>query len=247
VFDDDEFRKLPQNNPADVPPGGGNGRFGQNNPNNGGNGGGFDGNPGGGGGERNVDINPKDSSTSSSSGPTIQSSGLGAAVGGIFQVIGWIIAAIAAGAMLYLIGMGIVALVSGLRNRDKEISAGDTAVANDPMEPDKSPGELPADVYLQRARELASAGKFREAIAQLLLGGMSNLERAGIVKYRKGLTHRDYVRASRSQPQFYQAMRSMVRLYEPLGFGRRTPAPQHFEQSLSAYEAGFRAAPPATK
>ena len=64
--------------------------------------------------------------------------------------------------------------------------------------PDTSPGELPADVYIARAKELAGEGRFREAIAQLLLGGMSNLERAGIVKYRKGLTHRDYVRASRS-------------------------------------------------
>jgi Domain of unknown function (DUF4129) len=240
VFDEDEFRKLARNDRANGPFGDGNRRFGRNGPNGGGNNGRF--NPGDGGGRnRDFDPAPKDSRSSSSSGPTITASGPGAVIGGILQVVGWIITAIVAAAMLFMIGKGIVALVAWFRERDKDITdATDAAIANNPLEPDKSPGELPADVYIQRARELAASGKYREAIAQLLLGGMSNLERAGVVKYRKGLTHRDYVRASRSQPREYQSMRAMVRLYEPLGFGRRTPTPKHFERSLSAYEAGFR-------
>jgi len=251
VFDEEEFRKLARNDAGNG--GDGNRRFGQN-PNGGGNNGRFNPNPGNGAGRnREFDVAPKDGGSSSSSGPTITSTGFGAAVSGFLQVIGWIITAIVAGFMLFLIGKGIVALVAWFRDRDKDIAdATEGAIANNPLEPDKSPGELPADVYIQRARELAAAGKYREAIAQLLLGGMSNLERAGVVKYRKGLTHRDYVRAARRVPladgtasatREYQSMRAMVRLYEPLGFGRRPPTPKHFEQSLAAYEAGFRAVP----
>ena len=69
---------------------------------------------------------------------------------------------------------------------------------------------------------------------------MSSLERAGVIKFRKGLTHRDYVRASRSEPVTNKAMRQMVKLYEPLGFGRRTPSREQFEQALAVYQTGFR-------
>lgn len=168
--------------------------------------------------------------------------GAGNVLSALAQILGWIVGAVVIAVMLFLIVKGFIALIAWYQDRERELEPDSTGpVAGNPLEPDRSPGELPADVYLAKARELAAAGKFKEAIAHLLLGGMSQLERGGAVKYRKGLTHRDYVRAARSQPQIYQAMREMVRLYEPLGFGRRTPAAVHFEQSLAAYESGFRA------
>jgi len=162
----------------------------------------------------------------------------------IFQVIGWIVVAVVVVAMIFLIVQGLIGLASWWRDREQEIneSSRRTAVDN-PLEPESSPGELPADVYVAKAHELASTGQFREAIAHLLLGGMSHLERNSVVTFRRGLTHRDYVRAVRSHPQYYRGLRGMVRLYEPLGFGRRTPTRAHFEQSLAAYEAAFRATP----
>ena len=83
---------------------------------------------------------------------------------------------------------------------------------------------------------------FREAIAQLLLGAMSHVERAGLIKYRSGLTHRDYVRALREDKTISLAMRNMVRTFEPLGFGRREATQQHFEQTLSNYEKSVQSA-----
>ena len=200
------------------------------------------GNNGGGGGEFNAE---PDNSSSGSSGPTIPTgsgAGVGAAFGAIVQFLGIAFLVIVAAVILYFVVMGLTSYFRDRKSRTSKIAT-TTAAANDPLEPDQSPGDLPADVYVDRARALASEGKFREAIAQLLLGGMSHLERAGIVKFRKGLTHRDYVRASRSEPGHNQAMRQMVKLYEPLGFGRRTPNRDQFEQSLSAYQTGFRGAP----
>lgn len=230
---------------------GGNG--GNGNGGNGNNGGGnFDGNNGGGnfdGGQNNGGVDnpdpPVEDDIEPSSSPDMSSSAgaMGSFFSGVAQVIGWMIVAVVVCVMVYLIVQGIMSLVAWYRDRDKEIpaTANTSAVGDDPIQPEHSPGDLPPDVYIAKAQEYAAAGRFREAIAQLLLGGMSNLERSGLVKFRKGLTHRDYVRAIRSQPQYFQSMKAMVRLYEPLGFGRRTPSNDQFQQALSAYQAGFRA------
>jgi len=119
-------------------------------------------------------------------------------------------------------------------------TSGEGGASFDNEEPELVPGVLPADVYFNKAGELAAAGKYREAIAQLLLGAMSHVERAGLIKYRSGLTHRDYVRALREDETISLAMRNMVRTFEPLGFGRRIATQQHFEHTLNNYEKGFR-------
>lgn len=232
-----------------VGPNGGGENFGGENGNGPGDAGGNNGGPDGGGevenggGDNDVGADPAPSDSSDSSSGF--SSG-GGAMGGFFsafaQILSWLVIAVIACGMVFLIVKGIIALIAWYQDRDRDIpQTAASTPAEDPMQPERSPGDLPADVYIAKAQELAGAGKFREAIAQLLLGGMSNLERSGLVKFRKGLTHRDYVRAIRGQKQFFQSMRAMVRLYEPLGFGRRTPSPEHFEQALAAYQSGFRA------
>ncbi len=105
-----------------------------------------------------------------------------------------------------------------------------------------SPAELAADVYLNRAAELAAAGKTREAIGQLLLGAMSQIEREGLIRFRRGLTCRDYLRASRSRQEFYTALRQILGLYEPICFGRRDALPEHYQQSLDGYLGAFHVA-----
>ncbi|MBC7964335.1 MAG: hypothetical protein H7Z17_00295, partial [Fuerstia sp.] len=57
------------------------------------------------------------------------------------------------------------------------------------------PGELAVSTYESRAIQFASAGNYRAGIRELLLGSMSWIERAGLIRYRKGLTNRDYVRS----------------------------------------------------
>lgn len=168
-----------------------------------------------------------------------QSSAASEAIGGFFGIIGWLFVAV-------IVTLMIVMAVKGLmefRSRDRPISKTDDepdTTAEGELEPETAPGELPADVYITKAREFAAAGKYREAVAQLLLGAMSNIERAGLIRYRKGLTHRDYARAVRSDAKIFKSMKAMVRVYEPLGFGRRVASQQHFEQTLSGYQAGFR-------
>jgi hypothetical protein len=103
-----------------------------------------------------------------------------------------------------------------------------------------APGELEADVYLQRALSLSTAGRYREAIGLLILGLMSHAERAGLIRHRRGLTHRDYIRALRGQNTLHQSFRQLVAVYEPICFGRREARSEHFQSSLSEYHAGLR-------
>jgi hypothetical protein len=107
------------------------------------------------------------------------------------------------------------------------------------LEPAQAPGDLPADVYLAQARRLAENGQYKEAVVQLLLGAMSRVERAGWVRFRRGMTVRDYLRSINQYPAAYKGFRSIVRVFEPLSFGRREPTSDHFDKSLQGYEAGF--------
>jgi hypothetical protein len=102
------------------------------------------------------------------------------------------------------------------------------------------PGDLPADEYLRRATELAQKGMFREAIGQLILGAMSATERSGLIRFRRGLTHRDYLRALRGRTRPHEALRTIVGVYEPICFGRRPAQIVHYRTSLDGYETGFR-------
>lgn len=103
-----------------------------------------------------------------------------------------------------------------------------------------SPAENEASVYLQRAQEFAQSGDYHNAIIQLLYGSMSFIERSGWIRFRKGLTYRDYLRAARPHGLPGDSIRQIIRTYEPLGFGRREATRELFERSLNSYEAAFQ-------
>jgi hypothetical protein len=98
------------------------------------------------------------------------------------------------------------------------------------------PGEIPADEYLRRARLAAANGVWSEAMAQLLLGTLSATERHGLIRFRKGLTYRDYRRVLRRVPQGWEPFQHLVGLYLPVGFGRRPATAAMFEEALRDYE-----------
>ena len=81
-----------------------------------------------------------------------------------------------------------------------------------------SPGAQPPDVYIAAARKMAADGRYREAIAQLMLGAMSRSERAGYVRHQSGLTVRDYLRSLRQQKREYRGFREMVRVFRTAEF-----------------------------
>ena len=147
----------------------------------------------------------------------------------------WIVVAVSCALIAYVIYVGIT---SHQRRRRVE---GWVPDAFEEGTAEQSPGELSADVYLNRAAELAAAGRTREAIAQLLLGAMSSIEREGLIRFRRGLTCRDYLRAARSREDWYGALRQIVGIYEPICFGRRDPHPEHYETSLAGYLGAFHA------
>ncbi len=104
---------------------------------------------------------------------------------------------------------------------------------------DMSPGDLPSDVYVTRAKELAGQGRYHSAIGELVLGAMSQIERRGMLHYQRGLTHRDYLRAVRNKERQYRALGGMIRIYEPIGFGRREANRENYESTLTGYLVGF--------
>lgn len=163
--------------------------------------------------------------------------GLASAAGTVVHLLAWAILAAICAVIVYLVYQALRDFRrSAPRNPPEEAAAADL------LETEQPPGETPADRFVTRAQELAAAGRYREAVAQLLLGAMGHIERAGLIRFRRGLTSRDYLRVVRDRPPQHDALRSLIAIYEPLGFGRRAATPEHFEASLTRYEAGFRGA-----
>ncbi|HVW01527.1 MAG TPA: DUF4129 domain-containing protein [Planctomycetaceae bacterium] len=156
-------------------------------------------------------------------------------LGSLMQIGAYAVLAIVCGLIVWL----IVSAIRDYQRRERQKQAAMTFEEGE-GELSVAPSELPADAYVARAQELAAQGLYREAIGQLLLGAMSHTERAGRIRYRRGLTYRDYLRAwQRGSPQ-QSAWRALIGVYEPIGFGRRPAGAEHFETSLGQYEAGFR-------
>jgi hypothetical protein len=114
-----------------------------------------------------------------------------------------------------------------------------SGASTSPLAHDRSPGETAADVFLQQALRLAQRRAYREALGQLLLGAMSWIERKDWIRYRRGLTVRDYLRSVRSRPEQYGGLKTVVEAYEPVEFGRRPATEPVFESALAGYRAGF--------
>jgi len=102
------------------------------------------------------------------------------------------------------------------------------------------PGDLPATTYEGRARQLAADGNYRAAIRELLLGSMAWIERAGLIRYRRGLTNRDYARSVWRRLQQRQAYLTTAGQFELVYFGRRPATAAMFEQCLGEFEGAFR-------
>jgi len=154
-------------------------------------------------------------------------------VGEVFRILAYAIIAALACAIVWL----VVKAINSWRARQRErLTSGLTFEEGGAALP---PGDIPADEYLRRAQELSAQGQFGEAIAQLLLGAMSATERSGLIRFRHGLTYRDYVRALRPRSEPCASFRTMVAIYLPIGFGRRSAALPQFERALAAYQLAF--------
>jgi|LauGreDrversion4_2_1035121.scaffolds.fasta_scaffold01368_10 hypothetical protein len=147
--------------------------------------------------------------------------------------------------VLLLAAVGLLSLLVAriVRGRDRERAlrglfsgAGEDALS-DVQTP---PGELPATTYEGRARQLAAEGNHRAAIRELLLGSMAWIERAGLIRYRRGLTNRDYVRSVWRRLQQREAYLTTAGHFELVYFGRRAATAEMFERCLGEFEGAFR-------
>lgn len=161
-------------------------------------------------------------------------SGLGTLLSGSIQILAYTALAIVCGLILFLASRAIAEM---LKSRRGQTRLSTTTVV--PLADDHSPGELSADIYLQRALEFAEQGHYREALGQLILGAMSVIERQQWIRYRRGLTLHDYLRSVRSRPDQYQGLQLVAAAYEPVEYGRRIASAEHFHTALEGYRSGF--------
>ncbi|MFN8710756.1 MAG: DUF4129 domain-containing protein, partial [Planctomyces sp.] len=111
---------------------------------------------------------------------------------------------------------------------------------DDPTQLSVPPGELPANVYESRAVQLAAEGNFRGAVRELLLGSMSWIERAGMVRYRRGLTNRDYVRSVWRRRDKRDAFAVIALEFERIFYGRREANEKRYLHCLQNFRGAFR-------
>jgi hypothetical protein len=158
--------------------------------------------------------------------------GLGA-LSNVFTIL--MIALIAV--VLIVIAAMIVKSIDARKRRQGGLLSDSDEVLSDVTTP---PGELAASTYESRALQFASAGNYRAAIRELLLGSMSWIERAGLIRYRKGLTNRDYVRSVWRRADKREGYLTTASQFEFVYFGRRTPTAEMFELCLASFQGAFR-------
>ncbi len=161
----------------------------------------------------------------------------GAGVGGAGGLVSGLLYLLVILAIAFIVGLIVWAIA---RHFKKEIDDDLEALLDEEaMQPSTPPGEHPSSEYLQRALAFSKDGNHRAAIRQLLLGCMSWIERNGLIRYRQGLTNRDYLRAVFRRDVQRRGMDGIITQFELIYFGRRDATADRFRQCLSGFEAGF--------
>jgi hypothetical protein len=132
----------------------------------------------------------------------------------------------------------LVARVIRLHQQDPDRGAIPT-INDSGLELSAPPGEVSASTYESRVLQFAHQGKFSAGIRELLLGSMSWIERAGLIRFRKGLTNRDYLRAVWTEKDRRSAYLVTGTEFELVFFGRRTATSEMFERCLAAFQGAF--------
>lgn len=143
---------------------------------------------------------------------------------------------------LIVLAVALVLLLAGIMRsmRQQENHAGSEMPADaEAISPTSPPGDVSSREYEMRARAAAQAGDFRTALRELVMGAMSWTERAGLIRYRPGLTNRDYVRAVWRMADRRESLLQIVGAFERVFYGRRPADAVTFEDCLGAYRRSF--------
>jgi hypothetical protein len=82
--------------------------------------------------------------------------------------------------------------------------------------------------------------RYKEGLRELLLGAMSAAERRGFIRFRRGLTNRDYWYSVRGPAR--ESFGSIASAFEQVYFGRREATADGFRESCRAFQKSFREA-----
>ena len=181
------------------------------------------------------------------SGGGVPGAGTAAAGAGVLGLILSTIAVWVAG--IVLVGVLVLllwAVIRGLLDRERTPKSQLATVGATHL--DDLPGRAAppaADERLAAARVSAAAGRYAEAVGTLLAGLTDRVETAGLIRPRRGLTAREYLRAARPHPALHPALRTLVKVYEPLGYGRRPGRLEQYAEAEAAYLAGVSEKPSA--
>lgn len=144
-------------------------------------------------------------------------------------------------AFLLVVAMWIIATVIRSHDGRSGLSAADLLEDNGGLGSlSVPPGELAASTYESRALQMAAEGDYRTAVRELLIGSMSWVERAGMIRFRKGLTNRDYLRAVWKDEMRRSAYYATALQFERIYFGRREATPEVFQECLQQFQKAFR-------
>ena len=161
-------------------------------------------------------------------------------------------------ALLFYVVVGILAavlivLVVSVWKRGGAGASQDSFFSSEPEEainPSRPPGDVPTHEYERRALAAAQSGDYRLALRELVLGAMSWTERAGLIRYRRGLTNRDYIRAAWRNGDRRESLLQIVAAFERVFYGRRFADACTFEACLLEFQRSFlleiNDAPPAS-
>lgn len=123
------------------------------------------------------------------------------------------------------------------------VDAQQRAADQEAITPSTPPGDLPTNEYERRAVLAAQTGDYRSAIRELVLGCMSWTERSGMIRYRRGLTNRDYIRAVWRQLPHRESLLTISGAFERVFYGRRTADVTMYETCLSEFRQTFAQEP----
>lgn len=159
------------------------------------------------------------------------------------EVIGtflyWLAWALAITATAYVGWILLKAILKHFEDGSKFGDQGQLPTEEEVLALDHPPGELPSDEYERRAVELSGSGNYKAAVRELVLGSMSWIERGGLIRYRRGLTNRDYVRAIWRKPVERESLEHIVGVFERAYFGRRPPDKVAFDVCRDHYQRAF--------
>jgi hypothetical protein len=135
------------------------------------------------------------------------------------------------GAAIVFIGKSVLATA-----RDRKIAEEEDARARI-FKPGAAPGETPPEEYWRSALVHGEGKRYKEAIRDLLLGAMSATERRGLIRFRKGLTNRDYYHSVRGPAR--DSFARIASSFEHVYFGRREASSDAFRECCREYQKSF--------